>query len=375
MAGPDTTHAGLEQAGVEEHASPLRGIRVLDLTRLLPGAYATLLLADLGADVVKVEDPRGGDGMRTLPPLASGRNVYFEALNRNKRSLTLDLRSSEAAAVLDALAARSDVIVDSFRPSTARRLGVDQPTLRARHPQLVCASISGFGQSGPYVERAAHDINYQALAGLLRPPALPGPLIGDIGAAMQTAVRILAALMQRHRTGTGSAVDVSIHEAAMAWSMFPTTGDLANACYAVYETADGEWLALGALEPKFWAGFCERIGRGDLTSLQHAKGEERARVLREVRGVVRSRTRAEWLERFADADVCLTSVYTPEEATTDPHVAARGVVTPVDGIMHVTPPGGEVQPAPALGADTDAVLEDAGIGAAERERLRAAGVI
>src|SRR5476651_2615895 len=239
---------------------PLDGIRVLDMTRLLPGAYATLLLADLGADVVKVEDPRGGDGMRTLPPLASGRNAYFEALNRNKRSLTLDLRSPAAGAVLAALAAQSDVIVDSFRPSTARRLGVDAATLSAAHPRLVCASISGFGYSGPYEERAAHDINYQALAGLLRPPALPGPLIGDIGSAHQAALAIVAALVERFRTGAGSTIDVSIHEAAFAWSIFPATADLAQACYNVYETADGQWLALGALEEKFWAGFCERIG-------------------------------------------------------------------------------------------------------------------
>jgi crotonobetainyl-CoA:carnitine CoA-transferase CaiB-like acyl-CoA transferase len=354
---------------------PLDGIRVLDLTRLLPGAYATLLLADLGADVVKVEDPRGGDGMRTLPPLASGRNVYFEALNRNKRSITLDLRSPEAAGVLARLASQSDVVIDSFRPSTARRLGVDARTLSAAHPRLVCASISGFGQSGPYEERAAHDINYQALAGLLRPPSLPGPLVGDIGAAMQAAVRILAALIQRDRTGAGSIIDVSIHEAAMAWSMFPTTGDLANACYTVYETADGEWLALGALEPKFWAGFCERIGRPALVALQHADGEERARVLREVRQVMRTRTRDEWLARFADADVCLTTVYKPEEIAADPHVVARGVVTPRDGVTHVTPSGGEVRRAPALGADTDAVLEAAGIDAAGRARLRAARVI
>ena len=354
---------------------PLDGVRVLDLTRLLPGAYTTLLLADLGADVVKVEDPRGGDGMRTLPPLSSGGNVYFQALNRNKRSLTLDLRSPAAAAVLAALASRSDVIVDSFRPSTARRLGVDARTLSALHPRLICASISGFGPSGPYQERAAHDINYQALAGLLRPPALPGPLVGDIGAAMQTALGILAALIQRGRTGAGSLVHVSIHEAAMAWSMFPTTGDLANACYNVYETADGEWLALGALEPKFWAGFCERIERPDLIPLQHAEGEERARVLRDVRGVMRTRTRDDWLARFAGADVCLTTIYKPEEVAADPHVVARGVVSTRAGIVHVTPPGGEVRSAPALGADTDALLEAAGIDAAERARLRAARVI
>ena len=354
---------------------PLRGVRILDLTRLLPGAYATLLLADLGADVVKIEDPRGGDGMRTLPPLASGRNVYFEALNRNKRSVTLDLRSPEAHAILGALASCSDVIIDSFRPSTARRLGVNADALRATHPRLICASISGFGQSGPYEERAAHDINYQALAGLLKPPALPGPLVGDIGAAMRAALGILAAIIQRDRTGAGSVVDVSIHEAAMAWSMFPTTGDLANACYNIYETAEGQWLALGALEPKFWIGFCERIGRSDLTPLQHAQGDERARVLHEVRAVMRSRSRDEWLARFADADVCLTPIYTLDEALADPQVAARGLVSHDAGTTYITAPHVEVRRAPALGADTDAVLDAAGIGALERERLRAAGVI
>jgi alpha-methylacyl-CoA racemase len=368
-------HRPPRATGAEQASPLLDGIRVLDLTRLLPGAYATLLLADLGADVVKVEDPRGGDGMRTLPPLAGGRNVYFEALNRNKRSLTLDLRSPSAAPVLHALATRSDVVVDSFRPSTARRLGVDARTLSAAHPRLVCASISGFGQSGPYEERAAHDINYQALAGLLRPPALPGPLVGDIGAAMQTALRVLAALVHRERTGAGGIVDVSIHEAAMAWSMFPTTGDLANACYTIYETADGRWLALGALEPKFWAGFCERIGHPDLTLLQHVEGDQRARVLRAVRDVMRSRTRDEWLAHFAGTDVCLTTIHTPDDVAADPHVVARGVVTARDGVTHVTPSGGEVRRAPALGADTDAVLEAAGIDAAERARLRAAGVI
>src|SRR3954467_8706830 len=236
---------------------PLDGIRVLDLTRLLPGAYATLLLVDLGAEVIKVEDPRGGDTMRTL---AGGPSRYFEPLNRGKRSVTLDLRSPDAAAVLDALIAGAVVLCEGFRPSTARRLGVDAATLRARHPRLICASISGFGQTGPYVDRAAHDINYQALAGLLRPPRLPGPLVGDIGSAHQAALAIVAAIVQRSRTREGRAIDVSIHEAAAAWSIFPVTDDLAQACYNLYETADGQWLALGALETKFWTGFCERAG-------------------------------------------------------------------------------------------------------------------
>ena len=344
----------------------LNGVRVLDLTRLLPGAYATLLLADLGAEVIKIEDPRGGDGMRSLRSQPDGRNPYFERLNRNKRSVTLDLRKAQAAGVLDALAAHADVMVDSFRPSTARRLGVDPETMRSRHAHLVSASISGFGATGPYVERAAHDINYQALAGLLRPPALPGPLVGDIGAAMQAATRIVAALFERSRTGLGSTVVVSIHEAALDWSMFPTTGDLASGCYNVYETADGQWLAVGALESKFWAGFCERIERPDLIPLQHAPEPERTQVVNAVRAVLGTRTRAEWLKRFAADDVCLTTVYEPDEGHRDPHVAA-GAAAARRATPHVD--------APALGADTDAVLERAGVTADRRASLRAAGVI
>jgi crotonobetainyl-CoA:carnitine CoA-transferase CaiB-like acyl-CoA transferase len=347
---------------------PLEGVRILDLTRLLPGAYATLLLADLGADVIKIEDPRGGDGMRHLP--TAGRRDYFALLNRNKRSVTLDLRSRHAPDVLDKLLAKADVIIDSFRPSTARRLGVAPETLRANHPHLVCASITGFGPDGPSVERAAHDINYQALAGTLTPPQMPGPLIADISSAMHAALGIVAALVQRNRTGAGSVVSVSIHEAALAWTMFPSTANLANACYQLYETADGQWLALGALEEKFWTGFCERIERPDLAPLQHAHGDERARVLAEVRDTIRRRTRDEWLARFAGADVCLTPVNDLDAALSDPHAQARGVVVFDDREVYIAPPDAAVRAAPALGAHTDAVLEEAGIDAVTRARLR-----
>ena len=375
---------------------PLDGVRVLDLTRLLPGSYATLLLADLGADVIKIEDPRGGDHARQMPPLAHGTSVYFRVLNRNKRSVTLDLRSPDAVPVVDALAARSDVVVDSFRPRTAKRLGVDAGTLRARHPRLICASITGFGQSGPYVDRAAHDINYEALAGLLTlgrsgdPPRVPRLLIGDIGAAMNTAAGILAALFQRERTGVGAAVDVSIHESALAWMLFPSARHLVaggradpnelpltgeSACYNLYETADGRWLALGALEAKFWIGFCDGIGRPDLGPLHHAQGDERARVLRDVRDVMRSRTRDEWLARFAGVDVCLSPVNLLGDALADPHAVARGVIARDRGTTYIAPPHATVRPSPALGADTDAVLAEAGIDVAARERLRAKKII
>jgi alpha-methylacyl-CoA racemase len=165
----------------------------------------------------------------------------------------------------------------------------------------------------------------------------------------------------------------------MAWAMFPDTGELANACYNAYETSDGEWLALGALEPKFWTGFCERIARPDLAALQHAEGDERARVVQEVRGIMRSRTRDEWLAHFADADVCLTAIYTPEEVASDPHVAARDEVFTVrltaDVASTVRLKPDTTSAAPALGADTDALLEEAGVSAEQRARLRTAGVI
>jgi crotonobetainyl-CoA:carnitine CoA-transferase CaiB-like acyl-CoA transferase len=392
---------------------PLSGVRVLDLTRLLPGAYATLLLADLGAAVIKIEDPRGGDPARAMPPVADGTSVYFEVLNRNKQSMTLDLRSPDAAPVLDALAARADVLVDSFRPRTARRLGVDAATVRKRHPHLVCASISGFGQTGPYVERAAHDINYQALSGLLsarrpegRAPEVPRLLVADIGAALNAVAGILAALFQRERTGTGASIDVSIHEAALSWLLFPAARWLvaggnddprelpiggADACYNIYETRnDDEYVALGALEPKFWAAFCERIERPDLIPLQNAAPAEKARVLAQVRAIMATRTREQWLALFADIDVCLSRVNTLDEALNDPHIAATGATARLKGTTYPLTPivvtSNEVSPAShaqrmtvararPLGADTDEVLDAAGIGAGARDDLRRRGVI
>jgi len=319
---------------------PLEGVRVIDLTRLLPGAYATHLLGGLGADVTKIEDPNGGDGMRRFGP-------YFDRLNRGKRSVTLNLRSPDARAVLDALLARADIIVESFRPAAARRLGVDAATLGPRHPRLICASLNGFGSSGPRLEVAAHDINYQALAGLLHPPERPGALIGDVGAALQMALAIVAALVERHRTGKGTALEVSIYEAARAWTKCPTTRAFESACYTLYETADGEWLAVGALEPKFWRQFCERIARPDFVELQHV------REVPEIRALMRSRRRDEWLALFEGCDACVTPVLTPDRAGDDRSSA----------------------PAPSLGADTDAALEAAGIPEAARTRLRDRGVI
>ncbi len=328
---------------------PLDGVRILDFTRLLPGAYATRLLADLGADVVKIEDPRGGDAMRTLR-VSDGRS-YFDLLNRGKRSVTLDLRLPDAAPILETLLEGADVVVDSFRPSAARRLGVDGATLRTKRPRLVCVSILGFDRRSARAEAPAHDLNYQALAGLLHPPDLPGPLVSDVGGAMHAAIAILAALVRRQRTGVGCAFDVALQSAADAWTLFPTTRELEGACYAMYATADGQWLALAALEAKFWRAFCEGVGRPDLVGLQHAASAEGERVRREIGEVMRTRTKDEWLAHFAGADVCLTPV---EDAPVDDPNAPSG---------------------PSLGVDTDVVLEAAGVDAATRFELRRRGVI
>jgi crotonobetainyl-CoA:carnitine CoA-transferase CaiB-like acyl-CoA transferase len=395
-----------------QHGKPLDAVTVLDLTRLLPGAFCTLMLADLGARVIKIEDPAGGDPVREMTPVVDGHSVYFHSLNRDKYSVTIDLRQPRGLDVLDSLAARADVLVESFRPSTARRLRVDGTSMCARHPRLVHCAISGFGQSGPYVERAGHDINYLALAGMLAidtpsaasadvpaAPHVPRMFLADIGGGALTAMAgILAALFARERTGRGTAIDISMHEGALAWLTFPaaraliaggdvTSSDLPifahQACYNVYRAADGKYIALGALEPKFWRRFCDTIGRPDFGARQFDGGAAQAALHAEVAAIIEGKTREQWLTLFANEDACLTTVNTVAEALEDRHVAARHAVKVQSGHRFISapirfgnvPPDSSVRPAPALGADTDDVLAQAGLDADTRQQLRAAHVI
>jgi len=361
--------------------SPLAGVRVIDLSRLLPGAFATLMLAELGAEVIKVEDPRGGDPMRHLPPLVGGRGIYHLLLDRGKKSVALDLRDPDSAPVLDRLLDSADVVVESFRPRTARRLGVSGGEIRARHPRLVHCAITGYGQTGPYAERPGHDLNYVAVSGLLAadrpdPTRLPRMFIADVGGgAMSAVIGILAALLGRARTGLGTTVDISMHEAALYWLMVPAARELVaggreaegelptfgdHACYNVYATKDDERVALGALEAKFWVSFCAAVGRGDLAARHLTTPADQAALIEEVRALFRTRTRAEWLDLFTGHDVCLTPVNTPAEAFADPHVRARGSVASVPGGRTIRPPfmaeAATLGPAPALGQDTESVL-------------------
>jgi alpha-methylacyl-CoA racemase len=363
-------------------AQPLSGVTVVDLTRLLPGAFATLMLAELGAEVIKVEDPGGGDPMRHLPPLVDGRGLYDLLLNRGKKSVAVDLRSAAGRDAMSRLIGRADVVIESFRPGTARRLGVSAGQVRARHPRIVHCAITGYGQTGPYAERPGHDLNYVAVSGLLAadrpdPMHLPRMFVADVGGgAMHAVIGVLAALFGRERNGEGASLDISMHEAALYWVMLPAArelvergptavGDLPtfgrHACYNVYRTADGERVALGALELKFWRSFCEAVGRTDLVTRHLSDEADQAALIEEVGRVFSERTRDEWLAFFSAHDVCLTPVNRPVEALADPHIVARGAVTRVGpGARAMRPPflarPVELSPAPEVGQHTAEIL-------------------
>jgi crotonobetainyl-CoA:carnitine CoA-transferase CaiB-like acyl-CoA transferase len=360
---------------------PLSGVRVLDLTRLLPGAFASLMLAELGAEVIKVEQPGLGDPMRHLPPLLGGRGLYDILLNRGKKSVALDLRQPAARAALDRLVGTADVVMESFRPGAARRLGVAAEQIRSRHPRVVHCAITGYGQTGPYAERPGHDLNYVAVSGLLaadrpNPTELPRMFMADVGGGAMTAVvGILAALFGRERTREGASLDISMHEASLYWVMVPAARDLVDggsaasedlptfgrhACYNVYRTRDGELVALGALEPKFWAAFCEAVGRPDFAARHLSDEADQQALLAETRALFASMTRDEWLDRLRGHDVCFTPVNRPADAFRDPHIQARGAVARGRGLAFVRPPFAgrvpDLDPAPAVGEHTEAVL-------------------
>src|SRR3954471_20335404 len=265
-------------------ADALTGIRVLDLSRLLPGPFLTMVLADMGADVVKIEDPKIGDYMREFPPAKGGMSGRFLAVNRGKRSVALDLKHAASKDVFLAMVDQADVIVESFRPGVMDKLGLGYEALSARNPKIVVCSISGFGQTGPYVDRAGHDLGYIALAGVLAmgggvaggAPAMPGVQIADLaGGALWGATAILGALVGRARTGRGAHLDISMTEGALALlaaelgnqdcGAKPTRGSEvlngAAACYAIYKTTDERYVSVGALEPKFWIALNQAIGR------------------------------------------------------------------------------------------------------------------
>lgn len=365
--------------------APLSGTKVVDLSRLFPGPYATLLLADLGADVVRVEDEKGGDMVRYLPPhAADGQGAAFHALNRGKRSVALALKTDDGKAALRQLLSHADVLVESFRPGVLERMGFAPERLLEDNPRLIVCRISGYGQDGPDRLRAGHDINYAARAGVLGmmkdPAVLPVQIADLVGGAWPAALQIVSALYARERTREGAVIDVSMTEGAHAMLVMPLARFAASPdepiggghdllagaipSYGVYPTKDGH-LAVGALEPKFWLGFTSALGLEELADKGLSTGDDGVYARQVLEAKLRERTTAEWEAFFREHDVCVEPVRAPEGvATSDAQLHARGVTVDVDT-------GGEslplpktplrlsqaaTRPAPTLGEHTREVL-------------------
>ncbi len=389
----------------EPRAKPLAGLRVLDLTRLLPGPVATLHLADLGADVVKIEDTSAGDYARSMGARPNETSAFFRLVNRNKRALRLDLKQPEGVAVFLRLAKTADAVIEGFRPGVMDKLGIGYAALAEINPRLVFCSITGYGQTGPYALRAGHDINYIGLAGVLDqigaaggPPVVPNFQIGDLlGGALTPLVGLLAAVLDARATGRGRYVDVAMTDAVFAHAVFPLAGLLARLappprgadllsggvpCYGVYATADGHYMAVGALERKFWELLCDTIGRPELKPFHLAFGAKGEKAKQELAAVFASQTQSHWIAEFAEVDCCVTPVLTIAEALDNEQLQARGMVVEADGMPQFAPPWklSEYEftidrGAPAQGQHSEDILREAGYSGEAVAKLREQGII
>jgi len=343
---------------------PLDGIRVLDLSARMPGPMCAQILADLGAEVIKIESPRAPDFFRGLQPLVGGTGSLFHVCNRNKKGMTLELRHPRGREIFLRLIKNTDVVVEAFRPGTMERMKIGYDVLKEENPGLIYCALTAFGQQGPYRLRPAHDLNLLALSGVLDllgvkdgPPIVPPVQMSGLGGAFQGVVGILAALLSRGKTGRGDFIDVSLLDgvsvcAALEMSRFMaghhvpkrglTEGGGGYACFNVYATADGRHLSLGCLEPHFWETLCRGIGRESLIGEQWAPPHRQDEMIAEVGSIFMTRTLDEWLRLFDPDKICIAPVNTFEEALQDPHIRHQG--TWFEGEL----PGGEKVPQAAL---------------------------
>ncbi len=388
----------------------LAGITLLDLTRLLPGAFGSQLLADLGAEVIKIEQPGHGDYHRDFPPINVKESGSFLLLNRNKKSLSLNLKSPEGKEIFLRLVEGADAVLEGFRPGVMKRLGLDYPVLKERNPRLVYCAISGYGQDGPYAQLSGHDVNYMGIAGALGlfgreglGPLVPGLSIADIGGGSFTAAfGVLAALIARERTGAGQFVDVSMTDGAFAWLALHAADHLfggtepkggegwligGSPCYNIYRCAGGEYLTLGIIEAHFWERFCDVIERPDLKEDQWPKGDAAKAQYDAIARIIEKRTRDDWVTTLQAADIPAGPVNSMAEAFDDEQLKHREMFQetehPVEGripqlgfpVKFSETPGRIETPPPLLGEHNDEILETLGYSAAERDCLRRDGVI
>lgn len=382
----------------------LDSIRVLDLTRLLPGPYATQLLCDAGADVIKVEDTNSGDYARYMPPTTRGVGAVFDAVNRGKKSVALDLKTDDGREAFYRLLDDADVVFESFRPGVSERLGIEYDAVRERNQSIVYCSLSGYGQTGPLADRAGHDLNYVGRAGLLdmtraeddARPAVPGYQVADMGGGLFAAFAIVGALCSRELgDGTGEYLDVGMADVVLSFSQSLATQALSDEnprpgetpltggfpWYDVYETADEKHVTLAALEPQFWRAFCDAIDRDDLRSEHMTADPAKRQALREeLESIFSERTREEWVEELGDRDATVDGVYTPKEAVESTQFHARGLIQDGDAPPRVGFPAEcELPPSdesiPGHGEHTDELLREANYDESAIKRLREAGAI
>lgn len=389
-------------------AGPLVGARVLDFSRLFPGPLATMLLAEMGAEVIKIEDPDSPDPMRTYPPFTGSDSALYLAVNRSKRSVAVAYTREAGREIILGLAKGADIVIEQFRPGYLDNIGLGYKDLSAVNPKIVFVSLTGYGQAGSYANKAGHDINYIGYTGLLdltgndTGPAIPGGQVADVAGSYAAVVSCLAALWNRDKTGKGQSIDVSMLDASLPYMTMPLAEHFAASplpggrgrkalnggmpCYGIYECADKKFIALGAIEPKFWQRFCEIIESPDLLSLQYSLDDGND-VKKEVAAVFRTRTRDEWVSIAAGEDFCLSPVLEIQEVEHDPHLRERGVIIeqshPVHGVTKgIGPPikfsgtaAASSWAAPSLGEDTIAVLRELGYDEHRIEGLMKTGTV
>jgi len=387
----------------------LSGIRILDLSRLLPFEYCTLFLADFGAEVLKIEEPGKGDYMRWLPPRLKHENAQFLMVNRNKESLTLNLRSEKGKDILLRLVKDYDVLFESFRPGVMDKLGLGYKELCALNPGIVYCSATGYGQSGPYKDLVGHDLNYISIAGILGAtgqhldaPVIPGIPFADMSTGLFCAFSILTGLMARKETGKGQHIDVSMTDLMVSYNVLHIANYLGgvkygesdtlaitgeSAYYNVYKTKDGKFICIANVESKFWDNFCRLVGKEHMMENQFADINEQKKRISELKELFLKKNRDEWIEFFKDDDVCVSPVYSSEEVLEDEHLNARGlfydVEHPTEGkIVQIgmpakfsDTPAKFRSPAPQLGENTNNVLSKLGYSIEEISNLKKQGVI